>query len=90
MSGAIPPLPQYASMAWCSVKAEGKLYLYHHTLHPSHSILAVYSLLQAMKKCRFCDLKLAVYSFIPGTGNSGAGKVGFSPSASTMQLSYRT
>jgi nitroimidazol reductase NimA-like FMN-containing flavoprotein (pyridoxamine 5'-phosphate oxidase superfamily) len=26
MSGAIPPLPQYASMAWCSVKAQGKLY----------------------------------------------------------------
>jgi hypothetical protein len=25
MSGAIPPLPQYASMAWCSVKAEGQL-----------------------------------------------------------------
>jgi hypothetical protein len=27
MSGAIPPLPQYASMAWCSVKAQGQLYL---------------------------------------------------------------
>jgi hypothetical protein len=27
MSGAIPPLPQYASMAWCSVKTQGKLYL---------------------------------------------------------------
>jgi hypothetical protein len=26
MSGAIPPLPQYAFMAWCSVKAQG-LYL---------------------------------------------------------------
>jgi len=23
MSGAIPPLPQYASMAWCSVKSKG-------------------------------------------------------------------
>jgi hypothetical protein len=23
MSGAIPPLPQYASTAWCSVKAQG-------------------------------------------------------------------
>jgi len=28
MSGAIPPLPQYAFMAWCLVKAHGQLYLY--------------------------------------------------------------
>jgi hypothetical protein len=28
MSGAILPLPQYAFMAWCSVKAQGQLYLY--------------------------------------------------------------
>jgi hypothetical protein len=28
MRGAIPPLPQYAFMAWCSVKAQGQLYLY--------------------------------------------------------------
>jgi hypothetical protein len=28
MSGAIPPLPQYPFMAWCSVKAQGQLYLY--------------------------------------------------------------
>jgi hypothetical protein len=27
MSGAIPPLPQYAFIAWCSVKALGQLYL---------------------------------------------------------------
>jgi hypothetical protein len=27
MSGNIPPLPQYAFMAWCLVKAQGKLYL---------------------------------------------------------------
>jgi hypothetical protein len=26
--GAIPPFPQYAFMAWCSVKAQGQLYLY--------------------------------------------------------------
>jgi hypothetical protein len=31
MSKAIPPLPQYAFMAWCLVKAQGHLYLY-----PSH------------------------------------------------------
>jgi len=28
MSGAVPPLPQYAFMTWCSVKAQGQLYLY--------------------------------------------------------------
>jgi hypothetical protein len=28
MSGAIPPLPHYALMAWCSVKAQGQLYRY--------------------------------------------------------------
>jgi hypothetical protein len=26
MRGAIPPLPQYAFMAWFSVKAQGQLY----------------------------------------------------------------
>jgi len=28
MCEAIPPLPQYAFVAWCSVKAQGQLYLY--------------------------------------------------------------
>jgi hypothetical protein len=28
MSGAMPPLPQYAFMAWCLVEAQGQLYLY--------------------------------------------------------------
>jgi hypothetical protein len=28
MRGDIPPLPQYACMAWRSVKAQGQLYLY--------------------------------------------------------------
>jgi hypothetical protein len=28
MSGAIPPLPQYAFMAWYLVKAQGHLYLH--------------------------------------------------------------
>jgi len=26
MRGAIPPLPQYAFMTWCSVEAQGQLY----------------------------------------------------------------
>jgi len=32
MRGAIPPLPRYAFMAWCSVKAQGQLYLLTFTL----------------------------------------------------------
>jgi len=28
MRGAIPPLPQYAFVAWCLVKAQGQIYLY--------------------------------------------------------------
>jgi hypothetical protein len=28
MSGAIHPLPHYAFMVWCSVKAQGQLHLY--------------------------------------------------------------
>jgi len=28
MSGATPPLTHYALTAWCSVKAQGQLYLY--------------------------------------------------------------
>jgi hypothetical protein len=28
MSGAVPPLPQYAFMAWCLVKAQGQLYIF--------------------------------------------------------------
>jgi hypothetical protein len=28
MRGAIPLLPQYTFMTWCSVKAQGQLYLY--------------------------------------------------------------
>jgi hypothetical protein len=38
MCGAIPPLPQYALMAWCSVKAQGQLYLLpSNILESSHS-----------------------------------------------------
>jgi hypothetical protein len=33
MSGTIPPLPQYALMAWCSVKTQGQLYLYLSYFH---------------------------------------------------------
>jgi len=36
--GAIPPLPQYAFMAWCSVKVQGKF-----TLHFIDEVLRCYS-----------------------------------------------
>jgi hypothetical protein len=36
MSGTIPPLPQYAFIAWCSVKAKGQLYLYLYILEERH------------------------------------------------------
>jgi hypothetical protein len=29
MSGAIPPFPEYAFMAWYSVKAQGQLYSFN-------------------------------------------------------------
>jgi hypothetical protein len=37
MLGAIPPLPLYAFMAWCSVKAQGQLYLYFYAMEYSPS-----------------------------------------------------
>jgi hypothetical protein len=27
MNGAVPPLPQYTFMAWCSLKTQGLIYL---------------------------------------------------------------
>jgi hypothetical protein len=35
MSRAIPPLPQYAFMAWYSVKAQGQLYSYLYLMRTS-------------------------------------------------------
>jgi hypothetical protein len=40
MSGAIPPLHQYAFMVWCSVKAQGQLYLYLLPVFMSHHFLS--------------------------------------------------
>jgi hypothetical protein len=39
---AIPPLPQYAFMVWCSVEAQGQLYFY---LLPFSARLSFYSFL---------------------------------------------
>jgi hypothetical protein len=40
--GAIPPLSQYAFMAWCSVKARGHLYLLPSTLESMNLSCACY------------------------------------------------
>jgi hypothetical protein len=40
MGGAIPPLPQYSFMAWCTVKkAQGQFYLF--IFSPAHIIHTV-------------------------------------------------
>jgi len=41
MCGAIPPLPQYAFMTCCLVKAQGQLYLLPFTLSLWHGISLV-------------------------------------------------
>jgi hypothetical protein len=44
MREAIPPLPQYAFMAMCSVKAQGQLYLYIHQVNrPQYPLLQHYT-----------------------------------------------
>jgi hypothetical protein len=43
MSGAIPPFPQYAFMAWCLVKAQGQLYLFKVDIQCSNSPQSIHS-----------------------------------------------
>jgi hypothetical protein len=50
MHGAIPPLSQYAFMAWCSVKAQGQFYLY------------ILPLLTSYKCCKF-TMKFMLFHF---------------------------
>jgi hypothetical protein len=38
MREAIPPLPQYAFMAWCLVKEQGQFYLLHLPLSTLRSV----------------------------------------------------
>jgi hypothetical protein len=65
MSGAIPPLPQYASMAWCSVKTQGKLYLLNYLSYLCTLIRVVHEkliLIQLVKKFPAfmeCEISLA-------------------------------
>jgi hypothetical protein len=57
MSGAIPPLPEYAFMAWFSVKAQGQLYL-HFTVwgnikHSTNGDYKLYVFTSAQNKTEF-------------------------------------
>jgi len=42
MSGAIPPLPQYAYMEWCSAKAQRQLYLFTFTLPCTTQLVLIF------------------------------------------------
>jgi hypothetical protein len=55
MCGAVSQLPQYALMVWCSVKAQGQLYCYLHTICIQiHYLLTSHSSLwKCMKKISF-------------------------------------
>jgi hypothetical protein len=65
-NGAIPPLPQCAFMAWCSVKAQGQLYvfLYERELwtcfSPGHSLISTANATAVSVKSRWNSLYLAI------------------------------
>jgi hypothetical protein len=57
MSGAIPPLHQHAFMEWCSVKAQGHLYLYLNRLF-NNTVLSAEAMLCRMRHGRrFINVK---------------------------------
>jgi hypothetical protein len=56
MRGAIPPLPTYPLMAWCSVKAQGQLYL-----HSSTQICNMFVFIISFKLINFV---LQMFSFL--------------------------
>jgi len=45
MSGAIPPLSQYALMVWCSVKAQGQLFYFTLLYFSTNLVLGIPRLL---------------------------------------------
>jgi hypothetical protein len=57
MSGAILPLPQYAFMAWCSVKVQGQLYstllLYKYHMIKTHDLKT-----SSFLNCSICNPNL--------------------------------
>jgi hypothetical protein len=60
MRGATYLLPQYALIAWCSVKAQGQLYLYLFTLMSRSSSVSIET-----------RLRLEDWGSILGRGNDG-------------------
>jgi hypothetical protein len=64
MRGAITPLPQYAFMALCSVKAQGQLYLFTTTL-----ILLSYVRLERIVLLDILQ-KLSMYALVPKVSSS--------------------
>jgi hypothetical protein len=68
MNGSIPPLPQYAFMAWCSVKAQEQLYL----LQSYNSLLPCYLKLDSIE---VVDAALVLYMFVLEAAGSNLGFV---------------
>jgi hypothetical protein len=58
MSGAIPPLPQYAFIACCSFKAQGQLYLLPLPL-------ICYCIIHQENLCAVKSLKMNVVTVVP-------------------------
>jgi hypothetical protein len=56
MSGAIPPLPKYAFMAWCSIKAQGHLYFYCPIIHMDRLKETIQSLRYDLECYRYSNL----------------------------------
>jgi hypothetical protein len=57
MCGAIPPLPQYAFMAWCSVKAKGLLYLFINPELTGLACTSVYKMQKEILKQKCINIK---------------------------------
>jgi hypothetical protein len=79
MHGAIPQLPQYAFMAWCSVKkkkAQGQLYLYLLVLRHRDNLSchrSIRCILYFAFKKTVCDFSMILVLFINFVNNSFGG-----------------
>jgi hypothetical protein len=72
MHGAIPQLPQYAFMAWCSVKAQGPLYLlpyWRGTFWKSKILIPVLLCVRVKIMTFYVHLKLGLSEKIPALRN---------------------
>jgi hypothetical protein len=70
MSGAVPPLPQYAFMTWCSAKAQGQLYIYLYQFYNEGiKNQIIVSLIMFLKNCRSNHL-ITLYQWLSGLDTS--------------------